>query len=86
MNPTEYLDALEGLWTTSNLALAAYLRVSGHRPKRIRHAHTRGSFLFVETPALMEEVRRFRNREALVDPESFMESLHILQGALRDGA
>jgi hypothetical protein len=86
LNPREYLDDLAGLWTTSDLALAAYLRLQKHPVKPIRRRGGRRAFVFQESPALGEDVRRFRNREARVDPVAFMESLHILQGALRDGA
>ena len=71
----------ENTRVVSDLALAAFLAAAGHRLLGIRRTNNRGAFMFEDNPRLGEDILRYYNRKASVDPLTFAETLRSLKAA-----
>jgi len=71
----------------SDLVLAAYLSVSGHKlvstPNSNSSHGNRTIFLFEETPKIETDILGFYNRHAKVEPLAFAEMQRHLKGLTR---
>ena len=65
-----------------DIALAAYLSVTGHAIQGIRQACGRGLFLFAKDPKTEAAVLAFLNRQAPVDAATFHDSIKSLKSAV----
>ena len=67
----------------SDIALASYLSCREHKIKRIRKDKEKSWFCFDESPELEKDIMTFLNRDAVVDPLRFHETLRNLKSLAR---
>lgn len=67
-------------WKTSDIRLGAYLRGLGYRVINAEKSSGRIVFDFEAKASLQDDMRKYHNREALVEPLNYM----ALVGELRD--
>jgi hypothetical protein len=63
----------------TDISLVAYLNCKGFKIKKVEKLGDQSSFYFEESKELGEEMLRFFNHEALVDPLYFAEMLRNLK-------
>jgi hypothetical protein len=64
----------------TDISLVAYLNCKGFKIKKVEKLGDQSFFYFEESKELNEEMLRFFNHEALVDPLYFAEMLRNLKG------
>jgi hypothetical protein len=69
----------------SDIALVAYLACKDYKIKEIRKDKEKSWFCFDETDELEKEIMTFLNRDAVVDPLRFSETLRNLKSLARQG-
>jgi hypothetical protein len=63
----------------SDIALVSYLSCREYKIKKIRKAEGKSWFVFEDTIELEKDIMAFLNREAIVDPLRFSETLRNLK-------
>lgn len=72
-------------YRTSDLSLAAYLRVKGFNLSGIRRiSNSKASFEFENSRDREEEVLQFFNRNRVVEPLAYWESVKILKAMINN--
>jgi len=69
----------------TDIALVTYLRCIGMEFKRVDRRQFKSTFIFEASPQLEEEMNRFFNHQATVDPLKYSETLRNLKSFVRQG-
>jgi len=71
-------------YRTSDLALAAYLKVREHSIKAIeRDGNGKGTFVFEDTPQRPRHTLEFYDRRATVEPMAYLDQIKSLKAMLK---
>jgi len=80
------IQMLKKFFSTSDLPLAAYLKLQNYSIARIQRAGDgRASFVFHDNPERGELLLKFFNRETEIEPLAFLDQIRNLKSLIKQG-